>query len=73
MMYQMGLEWINDPYDRYSDEWDLNLTRLVDSVHAWCKDSGIRYYGISFTQIALSVTFLLGKDAMMFKLRWHGA
>ena len=72
-MKSVNLEWEYDPFNRWDEEWKLNLTRLVDAVEQWCKDSGIKSYGVGFTQIALNATFLEGRDAMMFKLRWHFA
>lgn len=73
MMEQLSLEWIKDPFNRRDVEWDANLTRLIDALEHWCKNSGIKNYGIGHTQIALSLTFSEGKDAMLFKLRWHNA
>lgn len=72
-MEEIGLVWETDAWGCFDIEWNLNLTRLIDSLSTWCKDSGIKRYGVSHTQIALSLTFMDAKDAMMFKLRWHHA
>lgn len=73
IMKSLGLEWEDDPFGRLDVEWNQNLTRVIDSLDNWCKDSGIRLYGLGFTQIALQAAFVNGRDAMMFKLRWHNA
>lgn len=73
IMEELGLEWIhlNREFER---EWSENLTRIIDALTQWCKDSGIKPNNFSFghTQIDLCVTFLEKKDAALFKLRWQG-
>lgn len=73
-MVHLGLEWtrLTGPYEQ-EREWNLNLTRVIDSLSLWCKDVGIQDYGTGYTQIELCITFLHKKDAMLFKLRWHNA
>lgn len=73
IMKSLNLSWESDPYNRWDVEWNHNLTRVVDAMDIWCKDSGIKTYGLGFTQIALQAAFANGRDAMMFKLRWHYA
>lgn len=73
IMQSLNLQWERDPFGRYDVEWTQNLTRVVDALDIWCKDSGIKTYGLGFTQIALQAAFAHGRDAMMFKLRWHNA
>lgn len=73
IMKSLNLEWESDAFGRSDVEWTNNLTRVVDALDIWCKDSGIKTYGLGFTQIALQAAFVHGRDAMMFKLRWHYA
>lgn len=78
LMDQFQMEWITlHPKDHglYRDEreWNLNLTRVIDALTLWCKDSGIRDYATGYTQIELCITFGKAKDAVLFKLRWHNA
>jgi len=73
IMMSLNLDWQRDPFNRWDVEWNQNLTRVVDALEQWCKDSGIKTFGIGFTQIALSASFSEGRDAMIFKLRWHNA
>lgn len=69
-MSDLELEWIKDPFNRYSVEWDHNMSRIIDLLETWCNDSGIKFYSFGHTQIAVCATFLHDRDAMLFKLRW---
>lgn len=53
--------------------WNLYVTRIIDALTLWCKDSGIVNFATGYTQIAIQITFLENKDAIYFKLRWHDA
>jgi hypothetical protein len=71
VMRELQLPWDHD-YKSWEQEWTANLTRVIDVLTQWCKDSGITgHYSFGFTQIELCVTFQEKKDAMLFKLRWH--
>lgn len=72
-MDSLELEWQEDQFNRYDVEWRTNLTRVVDALERWCKDSGIKTYGIGYSQIALFASFQEKRDAMLFKLRWQCA
>jgi len=69
----LQMEWYKDPWRRVDKEWNQNMSNFVDYLDNWCKDSGIRSFAIGFTQIAVCATFIEGRDAMLFKLRWHYA
>ena len=71
IMKQFNLVWEEDPYGRKLVTWNINLTRVIDAMTLWCKNSGIKEFGIGHTQIELCITFLNKNDAALFKLRWH--
>jgi hypothetical protein len=70
LMEEFDLLWVTNRV--WEVEWSYNLTKVIDSLSTWCKDSGIQSHSFGFTQIELCVT-LSKRDAMMFKLRWHDA
>lgn len=59
--------------ETYEKSWNQFATRIIDELSLWCKNSGIRHFGLGYTQIAIQITFAEPADAMLFKLRWHNA
>lgn len=72
-MEREEIPWETDAWNRRDNEWNTNLTRVVDLINTWCVECGITRFGSGYTTIELCVTFEYPRDATLFKLRWHYA
>lgn len=73
LLSDLESNWIWRKGDTWEEDWNYNLTRVIDLLRFWCEDHGIATYSMGYTQIELCVTIGQRSEAMLFKLRWHGA